>query len=231
MGDGGLALGAGAWVNYAMHGTTDCALSDIYWGPAFSDEDVVQAVRKTAFNCRYCENPEQAAAQLIARGKIVFWCQGRMEYGPRALGNRSILALPGSQKIKDILNLQLKMRVWYQPFCPSMLQQEARRVLLDCNGCSNHFMTMGFMVREECRRDMEGVIGIDGSCRPQMVDALAPRFERLLLELKKQTGSGVVLNTSFNVHGEPLVCSPEDALRTMQATGNDCMFIGNHQIY
>jgi len=231
MGDGGLALGAGAWINYELNKIARYPLNYIYWGPAFSNYVILQAVQQSGFKYEYCENPAREAAALIAQNKIVFWFHGRMEYGPRALGNRSILALPGSHKIKDILNLQLKMRVWYQPFCPSMLQQEALRVLEDPNGCSNHFMTMGFMVKEECRRDMEGVIGIDGSCRPQMVTSIEPHFESLLLELKKITGNGIVLNTSFNIHGEPLVCSPEEALRTMKITGNDTMFMGNYRIY
>lgn len=231
MGDGGLALGAAAWINYEHHKITNYPLTDIYWGPSFSDDAVLQAIKKSGLKYQYCENPAREAAALIAQKKIIFWFQGRMEYGPRALGNRSILALPGSQKIRDILNLQLKMRVWYQPFCPSMLQQEALQVLQDVDGCENHFMTMGFMIKDEIRRDMEGVIGVDGSCRPQMVSSNEPCFESLLLELKKRTGKGVVLNTSFNIHGEPLVCSPEDALRTMKITGNDTMFIGNYRIY
>jgi len=231
MGDGGLALGAAAWVNYLKNNVTAYTFHDVYWGPAYSNDDLERAARTSGFHYRFCEHPEQEAADLIAAGNIVFWFQDRMEYGPRALGNRSILALPGSRKIKDILNLQLKMRVWYQPFCPSLLEEEAPRLLEDADGVPNHFMTMGYKVRESMYQQLEGVMGIDGSCRPQMVGDAEPRFKKLLEAVRARTGLGAVLNTSFNIHGEPLVCSPDDALRTMRLTGNPFLFLGNYFIY
>lgn len=228
MGDGGLAVGAACSLNYDLNGVTSYPLNDVYWGAAFSEEEIVSAIASSGLSYKYCENIEQETAQLISRGHIVFWFQGRMEYGPRALGNRSILALPNSAKIKDILNLRLKMRVWYQPFCPSMLEEEAVRFLESYDGMHNRFMTMGYMVKEEMRKEMEGVISIDGSCRPHFVTSREDRYEKLLKEVKKLTGSGIVLNTSFNIHGEPLVCSPQDALNTLKKTGNDYLVMGNY---
>lgn len=228
MGDGGLALGAASMLNYKRNGITSYPLQNVYWGPEYSDDEILADVQGSGVTYRYCEHIEEEAAKLIAAGHIVFWFQGRMEYGPRALGNRSILALPNSARIKDILNLRLKMRVWYQPFCPSMLHEEAFEHLDHFNGAPNHFMTMGYMVKEDKRRNMEGVIGIDGSCRPQMVTSNEPRYEKLLQAIKKLTGTGILLNTSFNVHGDPLVCSPQDALATLKKTGNDYMIMGNY---
>ena len=92
-----------------------------------------------------------------------------MEYGPRSLGNRSILALPNSKRIRDLLNLRLKMRVWYQPFCPSMLEEDALTYLDQYNGVPNRFMTMGYMVKDDLQEEVEGVISVDGSCRPQII--------------------------------------------------------------
>jgi carbamoyltransferase len=152
-----------------------------------------------------------------------------MEYGPRALGNRSILALPNSKRIRDLLNLRLKMRVWYQPFCPTMLEEEAPRYLEDYDA-PNRFMTMGYMVRDERRDEVEGVISVDGSCRPQMVDGSSTRYGKLLGALKALTGRGVLLNTSFNLHGEPLVCSPQDAIDTLKRTGNEYLVMGNYLV-
>lgn len=231
MGDGGLALGAAAWINYVRNGISAYPLRNVYWGLEYSRREIEEAARSSGYRYRFCDDPAQEAANLITQGNIVFWFQGRMEYGPRALGNRSILALPGSRKIKDDLNLRLKMRVWYQPFCPSLLEDEARRLLNDADDEPNRFMTMGYMIREEYRKDLEGVIGLDGSCRPQMVGDEAPLFKQLLIAVRNQTGFGVLLNTSFNVHGEPLVCSPADALRTMHATGNQFLFLDNLLIY
>ena len=230
MGDGGLALGAAFQANNELNGVSSYNAPDVYWGPSYTDDEILDAIRQSGNSWSRHDDIAQTAASLIAEGNIVFWVQGGMEYGPRALGRRSILALPNSTRIKDLLNLRLKMRVWYQPFCPSMLVEEAAEVLENNDGLINRFMTMGYMVKQERRRDMEGVIGIDGSCRPQFVTDNEPLFRRLLQELKKLTGTGVVLNTSFNVHGDPLVCSPQDALGTLKKTGNDYLVMGNYLV-
>jgi len=164
----------------------------------------------------------------VAGGKIILWFQGRMEFGPRALGHRSILALPGSAEIKDKLNKVLKKRVWYQPFCPSLLREEAEKIFEDFHGTPNGFMTMGYMAKPEYRERLKGVAHIDGSCRPQIVsEGDDPRWRGFLEEMRRLTGLGVVLNTSFNVHGEPVVCTPDDAIRTFLVTGADGLAIGD----
>ncbi len=230
MGDGGLALGAAFQANNDLNGVSAYNAPDVYWGLSYTDDEILAAIKQSGYSWTTHDNIAQKTAQLIADGNIVFWLQGGMEYGPRALGRRSILALPNSTRIKDLLNLRLKMRVWYQPFCPSMLAEEAPGLLENNDGLINRFMTMGYMVKEERRRDMEGVMSIDGSCRPQFVTDNEPLFRQLLQELKKLTGWGVVLNTSFNVHGDPLVCSPQDALDTLRKTNNDYLVMGKYLV-
>jgi carbamoyltransferase len=229
MGDGGLALGAALAANYDVNGVSSCVLDDVFLGTEYTDEQMQEALASSGLEYRFCDAIEEEAAQLIARGSIIFWFQGRMEYGPRALGNRSILAMPNSKRIRDLLNLRLKMRVWYQPFCPTMLEEEAPYYLEDYDG-PNRFMTMGYMVKDDRRDEVEGVISVDGSCRPQMVDGSSTRYGKLLSTLKALTKTGVLLNTSFNLHGEPLVCSPQDAIDTLKRTGNEYLVMGNYLV-
>jgi len=169
----------------------------------------------------------ERVADLIAAGRIVMWFQGRMEYGPRALGQRSVLARPDRVDLRDRLNLVLKQRVWYQPFCPSMLESEAGRLLADYDGKPNRHMTMAYMVAPAFRTALAGVISVDGSCRPQMVADDSPSgLGAVLRALKTRTGVGVVLNTSYNIHGEPLVCTPQEAIDVYARTGADALAIG-----
>lgn len=227
MGDGGLALGAALVLNYQLNRIHQIPLTHLYLGHRYSDEAIENALKKSGLPFRRSENILREAASLIAEGHILFWFQGGMELGPRALGSRSILARPDSLAIKDALNLRLKKRVWYQPFCPSMLEPDAEEILEDYDGTLNRFMTMAYMVREEKREIVQGAINIDGSCRPQIVGDENPLYRDLLQEVKHLTGHGVLLNTSFNLHGEPIVRSPEDAVRTMKETGNEYMVMGN----
>jgi len=219
MGDGGLALGAAMKVNFDLYGIGRYALPDLYLGPQFSRDQIIavceQEIRKGTGLCyTVIAGAPEKAARLILDGQIVLWFQGRMEIGPRALGNRSILARPDSSRIKDRLNILLKKRVWYQPFCPSILIEDAPE-LLHTEGQKiedNPFMTMAFPVREKHLKLMEGVMNIDGTCRPQFVAEDNPPYRSLLSFIKESLGCGVVLNTSFNIHGEPLVCTPAEAV-------------------
>jgi carbamoyltransferase len=249
MGDGGLAIGAAIAANRTLHGATACRLPHLYLGPGYAAGEVIRSLgavpvssgkadataslqpetkegeggmEKTgALSPRFLKDPAAEAARLILAGEIILWFQGRMEIGPRSLGHRSILARPDNRAIKDRLNLLLKKRVWYQPFCPSMLIEDAP-ALLETEGQEirdNRFMTMGFRVRPERLALMEGVINVDGTCRPHFVGDEEPRYRALLLFLKEALGFGVVLNTSFNLHGEPMVCSPDEAVEMQRRTG------------
>jgi len=229
MGDGGLALGAALSRAVSRGASPHFALGDLRLGPAVPGLDepaVAAAVEGSGLRYSKPDCLPKEVARRLARDEIVLWFQGRMEYGPRALGGRSILARPDRREIRDRLNSNLKRRVWYQPFCPSMLDGEAVRLLED-GSAVNRYMTMGYRVKPEARAILEGVVGSDGTCRPQMVDASYGRYYELLVALKELIGLGVVLNTSFNLHGEPVVASPEDALRTFKACGAEALVLGD----
>ena len=230
MGDGGLALGAALATNHRLNRVHHVSLEDVFLGPEYSEQYIEKVLTGSGLSYRKSRDIVVDVAKIIANGQIVLWFQGRMEFGPRSLGARTILARPDSDTIKDALNLHLKKRVWYQPFCPSMLEEDAREFLEDYDGNPNRFMTTAYMVRENRRNLMRGVINVDGSCRPQIVGKYGSPFRNLLKEVKKLTGYGIVLNTSFNIHGEPMVCSPEDAISTFLRTKSRYMAIQNYLI-
>ena len=225
MGDGGLALGAALEVNYRLNGVHKVPLEQIFLGPGYTSGKIESALDESGLSYKKSTNIIREVAEIISGGEIVMWFQGRMELGPRSLGARSILARPDSEAIKNELNLCLKKRVWYQPFCPSMLEEDAKEILEDYDGYPNEFMTMAYMVREDKRDLVRGVINVDGSCRPQIVCRKNTLYYSLIREVKRLTGHGIILNTSFNLHGEPLVCFPQDAVKTMVDTGSAYMAI------
>lgn len=218
MGDGGLALGAAMAANHELHGIDRYPLPTLFFGPSFEEGNILAVVQKAGLVCRKSDDVTGETARLIHAGEIVLWFQGRMELGPRALGGRSILARPDSEEMKNQLNLKLKKRVYYQPFCPAMLHVDAMEILENYKGVPNPFMTVGYRVRPEHRAAVHGVINIDGSCRPQILQEESSPIARLLREYRKLAGRGILLNTSFNTHGEPIVCSPADAVRTFVET-------------
>jgi len=226
MGDGGLALGAALARAASVGPKASFSLGDLRLGPEVSAESVERSIDASGLGRRKPECVVTEAASRLARGEIVLWFQGRMEYGPRALGGRSILARPDRPELRDRLNSTLKRRVWYQPFCPSILDEDAER-LLEHGDTTNRFMTMAYRVRPEARDVLAGVTGSDGTCRPQMVDRSYGKFYELLKTLRESVGVGAVLNTSFNLHGEPMVASPDDALSTFARCGADALVIGD----
>jgi carbamoyltransferase len=227
MGDGGLALGAAILACVAAGGTPRVELGTLAFGPAYSDDDLEGALRASGLRYQHCPDIASTVGSLLRDDNIVLWFQGRMEYGPRALGHRSVLARPDRPGLRDRLNLVLKRRVWYQPFCPSMLERDAREALSDFTGRPNRHMTMAYMVAPKYRDALSGVTSRDGSCRPQMVaDDDAGPFGALLRDVRGRIGIGVVLNTSFNVHGKPLVCTPREAIEVFVETGADALALG-----
>jgi carbamoyltransferase len=227
MGDGGLALGA-AVVGASESGERiDLDLSRLDLGHGYDTAAIAEAVSAAGFAAEPVGDLANRVADLLAEGQIVMWFQGRMEYGPRALGQRSVLARPDRRDLRDRLNLVLKRRVWYQPFCPSMLESEAPRVLSDWTCGRNRSMTMAYEV-SRCYRDrLAGVTSVDGTCRPQFVpDSDTSEYAELLRRAGQLWGVAAVLNTSFNIHGEPLVCSPAEAVEVFRRSGADALAIG-----
>ena len=227
MGDGGLAVGSAVIAARRKGEKVDLALERLDLGHDYSREEIDKALQHAGLHARCHACIGEAVAQLVENDRIVMWFQGRMEYGPRALGHRSVLARPDRARLRDRLNLALKRRVWYQPFCPSMLDSEGARLLTDWNGTRNRFMTIACEVASEHRDRLAAVMSIDGTCRPQFVadDDPGP-FADVLRKGRQRWGVGAVLNTSFNIHGEPLVCSPAQAIDVFLRSGADALAIG-----
>jgi len=234
MGDGGLAVGASLLYlaeERLRQGQPlqPYRLADVYFGPAYSDDEIKQAVDRTSFHARYLEDVETEIARLVSAGKIVGRFNGRMEYGPRALGNRSILANPTDRSINDWLNQRLK-RTEFMPFAPSTLKEQAND--LYCNFQAGEypaeFMTITFQVKEEWRERIGAVNHIDNTARPQVVTAaINPSYHRILQAYQRLTGLPTFVNTSFNKHEEPIVCTPEDALHSLEIDCVDVLAAGH----
>lgn len=219
MGDGGLAVGSALALD--PPGPGKVAFNAPLLGPAAPEHEMLARLRERSLHWQRLENVEKSAADLLLSGVLLLWFQGPMEYGPRSLGCRSILARPDDPRVKDQLNLVQKKRVWYQPFCPSILLEDATG-LLEVEGRGdlqhNRFMTTAFRVRDRYHGLMQAVTNVDHTCRPHLVGEENPPFRALLLEMKKELGHGVVLNTSCNIHGEPMVCSVNDMLEMFVRT-------------
>ncbi|MGC9132466.1 MAG: carbamoyltransferase C-terminal domain-containing protein [Candidatus Micrarchaeia archaeon] len=230
MGDGGLALGAALYVNYKLNGITNYSFKDVYLGPSYSEEEIKKALEENKARIKFEEisDPGGYAAELLQKN-YVFWFRGRMEFGPRALGNRSILAPAGDEKIKNELNLKVKKREWFQPFAPSLLKEDSRKIIEDIKNKEDfdRFMTMAYIAKEEIEEKIKAVVHVDNSMRPQMVGEENKTYKKLLKEIKKMNGIGIILNTSFNIHGMPIVCSPQDAIDTMLKTKTKYMIMEN----
>ena len=227
MDDGGLAFGAAVFVKAQLERLDGkwkpFKLEHVYLGPFYGKEKVEEFLRKE--NLEFDEVDTGFVADALAEGKLVGFFQGGMEFGPRALGNRSILADPREESVKERLNVALKRDV-FQPFAPSLLWERASDYLEDLNGRPNEFMTMSYLASEEFRREAPAVVHVDGTTRPQVVRrGINPSYYEVIKSFERGTGLGAILNTSFNMHGEPIVCSPEDALRTFKRAGLDVLVI------
>ena len=168
------------------------------------------------------------AARAIATGKVVAWFRGRMEYGPRALGNRSILADPGHPEMRDRINAMVKKREAFRPFAPAVSLEQVDRWFEAGPGTQMPYMITTVNVRPAFRAALPAITHVDGSARVQTVSAADnPEFYALLKALGTLTGREMVLNTSFNVKGQPMVNSPREALQTFLGTGIDALFLGD----
>ncbi len=225
--DAGTALGAALYQVCGLHGLPRPAGAEIvFLGPAFDEARCEAAARGAGLRVERPPDMPARAAELLAEGRILGWFQGRMEVGPRALGNRSILADPRSPTMKDTLNHRVKRREAFRPFAPSVLEDHAAAWFADARP-SPH-MLLVFDVRPERRAEIPAVTHVDGTARVQTVTREAnPRYHALLTAFAARTGVPVLLNTSFNVRGEPIVCTPEDAVRCFLGTAMDALVLGD----
>ncbi len=225
--DGGVSLGAAQVV--AMDKGDDCRflLDHLYWGPEYSDAEIEAVLELNRVAYRRSEQPAEEAARLIAEGQIVGWFQGRLECGPRALGGRSILADPRKPEMKDRVNDRVKFREAWRPFALSI--QEEHFAEYAKKPVSSPFMIMAFEVADGKHDDIQSAMHwVDHTTRPQTVSRQTnPRYWELLEAFRRLTGVPGVLNTSFNVKDEPIVCTPRDAVRCFYGSGMDALVIGS----
>ncbi|QBG48751.1 carbamoyltransferase [Verrucomicrobia bacterium S94] len=229
-GDNGTAIGAAFYVWNGIHGKERSFVHmNPYVGTSYSDADYQAIIKECKLNAEHHEHIEEVTARLLAEGHIVGWYQGAMEIGPRALGNRSILADPSKPDMKDKINADVKHREAYRPFAPSVPVEHAKDYF-DIE-VEAPFMLKVCDVFPDKRDCVPAITHVDGSARVQTVRRETnPRYHKLMMELGKITGVPVVLNTSFNVMGEPIVESPMDAIRCFFSTGLDKLVIGNYLI-
>ena len=256
-GDAGGALGAALAAHYiyfdqarVVDTTRMDAMSGSYLGPSYSDKEIEQMAKQNqAVFTHYADFSELSAktAELLAEGNVIGWFQGRMEFGPRALGGRSILGDPRNPEMQKKLNLKIKYREGFRPFAPSVLAEDvseyfecdtispymllvhgvqpARRNAMPANYEQLDMMDKLYFLRS----DLPSITHIDYSARIQTVHAETnPRYHQLISDFKAKTGVGVVVNTSFNVRGEPIVCTPADAYRCLMRTEMDYLVVGNY---
>lgn len=223
--DAGTSLGAAVYVAH-QRGEKIEPMTHAYWGPEYTDQDIEKELKQSSYVYEKKEDIGQTVAELLHQGNIVAWFQGRMEWGPRALGNRSILGNPTVKGTADKINEIIKFRENWRPFCPSILEEYAPDIL-----DSDHpapFMTIAFKANPQWSLKIPEVVHVDGTCRPQVVSKETnPKFHKLISLFHKKSGVPVVINTSLNRRGEPMVCSPRDALVMLEGSGLQYLALGN----
>lgn len=228
--DAGTAIGAALAALYAETACSERWVMDSpYLGPEYSESEMAHALEAAGLTFQKSPNAGEEAAQAIADGQIIGWFQGAAEAGPRALGNRSILADPRPAASKDLINLKAKHREYFRPFAPAVLAEHASDWFeIPRESPSLRYMSFALPVRPERRQQVQAIVHVDGSGRLQVVDSrLNPRFHGLISAFRRLTGIPLVVNTSFNTYDEPIVCSPADAVRTFVRTDLDRLFMGD----
>lgn len=230
-GDAGCSLGAALMIWHQKLGNPrKFQMNHSYWGPKFTNEECQKALDEAGL--KYQTLPDDVLlpklAKMISEGAIIGWFNGRMEWGPRALGARSFLADPRDANLREALNHKVKLREWFRPLAPSMLEENGNEVF----GKEHHdpFMITVIEVDEDYKPKIPAVVHVDGTARPQMVSKkVNPRYWNLINEFKKITGIPMLLNTSFNVQ-EPIVCSPQDAINTFKNANFDALVLENNLV-
>jgi carbamoyltransferase len=228
--DAGTSIGAALYYYYAT--TQSLArhpLNNSYLGLSYTDSEVRSLLDKKGLS--YVESAQaiSTTAKYLSEGKIIGWFNGRMEFGPRSLGNRSILTAPFPAEMKDILNNRVKHRESFRPFAPAVMREDCGEYF--DNNFESPYMLLTYNVREEYKSKIPAVTHVDGTARVQTVEKHEnPHFHALIEEFKKLTGIGVILNTSFNVMGQPIVENPEQAVECFFSTEMDYLILNAHYI-
>lgn len=223
--DAGTPLGAAIFAAANLGDKVE-PMKNVYLGPSYLNIEIEDVLKKADVSYKKSADIEDEVSMLLTEGLVVGWFQGRMEFGPRALGNRSILGNPTIPGTSDRINEMVKFREKWRPFCPSILREHAKEII--GRDIDAPFMTLSFLVTREWKRRIPEVVHVDGTMRPQTVSQTDnPRFYRLLKHFFGHAGVPVLINTSLNRRGEPMVCSPEDAVRMYLGSGLDHLAIGD----
>ena len=207
-------------------------LGPLYLGPEFSDEAIEEQLTEQSLLFDKKGNIEKDVALLLSKGHVVARFKGRMEFGSRALGNRSLLADPVQPGVKKRINEMIKNRDFWMPFAPSMLDYYADKYVVNPKKCAAPYMMLSFDSTDKLDDFKAATHPYDGTARPQIVEEKwNPDYYKLLQEFEKLTGRGAILNTSFNLHGYPIVCSPEDAIDVFTKSGLEYLAIGNYLVH
>lgn len=233
MDDGGLSVGSALAAlmdqPQIQNEQLNRRLANVYFGPEYDNDDIEMVIQDTDCHATYFDNIQEVIADLLAQGYVVARFTGRMEYGPRALGHRTILYQTTDPSVNDWLNERLQ-RTEFMPFAPATLAAHAVECYEGLAGAEDpaRFMTITFNCTPRMREQSPGVVHVDGTARPQIVDAeTAPDFYKILTAYHRLTGIPSVINTSYNMHGEPIVCTPQDALRSFLQGDLEYLAIGN----
>jgi carbamoyltransferase len=229
-GDAGLAVGAGLHAYYAHNpDKTNSRINNLYWGPSYEDEEIETILKERGLVYEKPADLSSHVADLLVKNYAIGWFQGRMEAGPRALGGRSILMSPLHADNKDRINAKVKYREAFRPFCPSMLAEHRDTYLV--NARDERFMITSFEVQDSKRESIPAVVHVDNTVRPQLVyRETNARYYDLIKAFGERTGEYLVLNTSFNVKGEPIVCHPREAIKCFFDTGLEALVLGSFVI-
>jgi carbamoyltransferase len=228
--DSGCSIGAAFYVhNQLMNKKKKFYLRTNYLGPAYSDLEIERILIDYKINYKKSKNITKEVANLISEGKIIGWFQGGIEFGDRALGNRSILADPRDSTMKDKVNKNVKYREEFRPFAPAILAEQVNEYFEKAD--YTPFMEKTYIIKKNQRKKIPAVVHVDGSGRLQTVSKdINPIFYKLISEFEKISKIPIILNTSFNLKGEPIVCSPVDAIRTFFSSGLDYLTLGSFLI-
>ena len=225
--DAGISIGA-AWLASVKKDITPISPSNTYLGGENSNDEIETYLKQIKAPFQHIKNKAKTAAKLIADGNVIGWYQGRMEFGPRGLGNRSILANATIKGMNNKVNQKIKFRESFRPLCPSVLEEDAKLYFKGKSLVSPYMTVVYDIASEEVLNQIPAVIHVDKTARIQTVNQQDnPLYYALLQEIKQETGHGVVLNTSFNLANEPIVNTPKEAIATFYSSGMDALIIGN----
>jgi len=226
-GDAGLSVGAALYAYYeARPHEHNARLKNIYWGPSYTDEEIETLLKERGLIYEKPDDLAECVANLLVKNYAIGWFQGRMEAGPRALGGRSILMSPLESTNKDRINAKVKYREAFRPFCPSMLAEHRDTYLRSAR--DERFMITSFDITDAKREAIPAVVHVDGTVRPQLVyKEENERYYNLIKAFGDRTGEYTILNTSFNVKGEPIVCTPREAIKCFFDTGLEALVLGS----